>query len=158
MTPLLIGLVLTAAVLHAVWNAMIKSGGTPELTIASYLVVGSLVCIVLAIFLPFPNLAAWPILIGSMAVHNLYYFALARAYRAGDLSQVYPYSDRQGGSVAPLITSAWWICYDSMTDAAELLPFRLSSSGHLGRGKLSPALPRNTPKTIRTGSSRFMLK
>ena len=90
MTPLLIGLVLTAAVLHAVWNAMIKSGGTPEITIASYHVVGSLVCIVLAVFLPFPNLAAWPILIGSMAVHNLYYFALARAYRAGDLSQVYP--------------------------------------------------------------------
>ena len=69
---------------------MIKSGGTPEITIASYHVVGSLVCIVLAVFLPFPNLAAWPILIGSMAVHNLYYFALARAYRAGDLSQVYP--------------------------------------------------------------------
>ncbi len=90
MTPLLIGLVLTAAVLHAVWNAMIKSGGTPEITIASYHVVGTLICIVLAAFLPFPDRAAWPILIGSMAVHNLYYFVLARAYRSGDLSQVYP--------------------------------------------------------------------
>ena len=90
MTPLLVALVLTAAVLHAVWNAMTKSGGTPEISIASYHVVGSSVCIVIAIFLPFPNLEAWPILIGSMAVHNLYYFALARAYRVGDLSQVYP--------------------------------------------------------------------
>ena len=40
MTPLLVGLVLTAAVLHAVWNAMAKSGGTPELSIASYQLVG----------------------------------------------------------------------------------------------------------------------
>ena len=90
MTPLLVGLVLTAAVLHAVWNAMAKSGGTPELSIASYQLVGSLVCILLAVWLPFPDRAAWPMIIGSVAIHNFYYFALARAYRAGDLSQVYP--------------------------------------------------------------------
>ena len=90
MTPLLVGLVLTAAVLHAVWNAMVKSGGTPELSIASYQLVGSLVCILLAVWLPFPDRAAWPMIIVSVAIHNFYYFALARAYRAGDLSQVYP--------------------------------------------------------------------
>ena len=90
MTPLLVALVLTAAVLHAVWNAMVKSGGTPEFSIASYQLVGSLICIVLAIWLPFPDRAAWPMIIGSVTIHNIYYFALARAYRAGDLSQVYP--------------------------------------------------------------------
>ena len=90
MTPLLVGLVLTAAALHAVWNAMAKSGGMPEMSIASYQLVGSLVCIVLAVWLPFPDRAAWPMIIGSVAIHNFYYFALARAYRAGDLSQVYP--------------------------------------------------------------------
>ena len=77
MTPLLVGLVLTAAVLHAVWNAMVKSGGTPEMSIASYQLVGSLVCIVLAVWLPFPDGAAWPMIIGSVAIHNFYYFALA---------------------------------------------------------------------------------
>ena len=90
MTPFLVGLVLTAAILHAVWNAMAKSGGTPEISIASYQLVGSFVCIVLAVWLPFPDRAAWPMIIGSVAIHNFYYFALARAYRAGDLSQVYP--------------------------------------------------------------------
>jgi drug/metabolite transporter (DMT)-like permease len=90
MTPLLIGLVLTAAVLHAAWNAMAKSGGTPELSIASYQLVGSLVCIVLAVWLPFPDREVWPMIIGSVVIHNIYYFALARAYRSGDLSQVYP--------------------------------------------------------------------
>ena len=69
---------------------MVKSGGTPEFSIASYQLVGSLICIVLAIWLPFPDRAAWPMIIGSVTIHNIYYFALARAYRAGDLSQVYP--------------------------------------------------------------------
>ena len=70
MTPLLVGLVLTAAVLHAVWNAMAKSGGTPEMSIASYQLVGSLVCILLAVWLPFPDGAAWPMIIhvGSMRI------------------------------------------------------------------------------------------
>ena len=54
MTPLLVALVLTAVVLHAVWNAMTKSGGMPERSIASYHVVGSSACIVLAIFLREP--------------------------------------------------------------------------------------------------------
>ncbi|MCH8106686.1 MAG: hypothetical protein IIC58_14475, partial [Proteobacteria bacterium] len=43
MTPLLIGLVLFAALLHASWNAMAKSGGTPEYSIASYQLIGALI-------------------------------------------------------------------------------------------------------------------
>ena len=90
-TPLLILLVLSAAVLHAVWNAMAKSDGTPEITIASYQLTGTIVCIGPALFwFPFPNHETWPMIFGSAVIHNFYYFALARAYRAGDLSQVYP--------------------------------------------------------------------
>ncbi len=90
MTPFLLVLVLSAALLHAVWNSMVKSSNSPELVIASYQLIGSLICVVLAIFVPFPNPSAWPIIVGSVVIHNCYYFTLARAYRAGDLSQVYP--------------------------------------------------------------------
>ena len=70
---------------------MAKSDGTPEITIASYQLVGTIACIGPALFwLPFPNQETWPMIFGSVVIHNFYYFSLARAYRAGDLSQVYP--------------------------------------------------------------------
>ena len=90
MSPLLIGLVLTAALLHASWNAMAKSDGAPEFSIASYQVVGSVVCLALTPLVPAPAVASWPMIFASVVIHNFYYFTLAQSYRAGDLSQVYP--------------------------------------------------------------------
>ena len=70
---------------------MAKSDGTPEITIASYQLVGTVACIGPALlWFPFPNHETWPMIFGSTVIHNFYYFALAHAYRAGDLSQVYP--------------------------------------------------------------------
>jgi len=90
MTSLLVGLVLTAALLHAVWNGMAKSGGHPEYSIAAYQLTGSVICIGLSTLIPIPARESWPIIFLSVIIHNLYFFSLARAYRAGDLSQVYP--------------------------------------------------------------------
>jgi len=83
-------LVLSAALLHASWNALVKSGGVPEFTIAAYQALGGLVCLILIFFVPKPDIASWPYLFASVVIHNFYYFTLARAYRLGDLSQVYP--------------------------------------------------------------------
>lgn len=89
-TTLLIVLVLGAALLHAVWNAMAKSGGKPEFAIASYQLVGAAVCACVIPWVPVPDPASWPFIFASVVIHNIYYFSLSRAYRAGDLSQVYP--------------------------------------------------------------------
>ncbi|TDJ22633.1 MAG: EamA family transporter, partial [Gammaproteobacteria bacterium] len=90
MTPLLIGLVLLAALLHASWNAMAKSGGTPEYSIASYQLIGAMVCLPFLFLVPIPLVESWPMILLSVIWHNFYYFTLARSYRAGDLSQMYP--------------------------------------------------------------------
>jgi drug/metabolite transporter (DMT)-like permease len=90
MTPVLVLLVLAAAVLHALWNAMAKSGGRPGFSIASYQLVGSVVCLAATPFVPSPSVESWPMILASVIIHNFYYFTLAQAYRAGDLSQVYP--------------------------------------------------------------------
>jgi len=90
MTPLLVILVLGAALLHAIWNAMAKSGGRPEFAIGAYQLVGSVVCLTLVPFVAPPAPESWPLLAASVILHNFYYFTLAQAYRAGDLSQVYP--------------------------------------------------------------------
>lgn len=90
MTPLLTGLVLAAALLHAVWNALVKSKGTPEYSIAAFRLAGCLGCLCLAPWWPLPNRESWPMISASVIIHSVYYFTLARAYRSGDLSQVYP--------------------------------------------------------------------
>lgn len=90
MTAGLVAIVLVAALLHAVWNAMAKGGGVPELSIGSYQLVGSLVCLCIAPFVPLPPPESWPYIAASVVIHTGYYFTLSAAYRAGDLSQVYP--------------------------------------------------------------------
>ena len=76
--------------LHASWNALAKSGGAPEFSIAAYQLVGAVFCIPMLFLVPLPAAQSWPMLVTSVLVHNVYYFTLARAYRSGDLSQVYP--------------------------------------------------------------------
>lgn len=90
MTPFIIGLVLLAALLHAGWNAMAKSGGTPQYSIASYRLVNAVWCLPLLFFFPVPLAASWPMLLASTIIHTAYYYTLSKSYRSGDLSQVYP--------------------------------------------------------------------
>ena len=89
MSTYLIGLVLLAAVMHASWNALVKSGGTPEFSIAAYRGAGML-CLLALPFVPLPSAESFWFIAASVAVHNIYYFTLAQAYRSGDLSLVYP--------------------------------------------------------------------
>ena len=90
MSPTIVVLVLLAALLHASWNAMAKSGGTPQYSIASYRLVSAIVCLPLLFLFPLPLAASWPMLLASVVIHTVYYFTLSQSYRSGDLSQVYP--------------------------------------------------------------------
>jgi drug/metabolite transporter (DMT)-like permease len=90
LSAFIIVLVLMAALLHASWNALVKSGGAPEFTIASFQLFGGIISLCLVWFVPIPDSASWPFIFASVVVHNLYYMTMAQAYRAGDLSQVYP--------------------------------------------------------------------
>ena len=90
MSPAIVGLVLLAALLHASWNAMAKSGGTPQYSIASYRLFCAVCCLPLLPLVPLPLAASWPMLLASVAIHTAYYVTLSMSYRSGDLSQVYP--------------------------------------------------------------------
>jgi drug/metabolite transporter (DMT)-like permease len=50
----------------------------------------------LILVVPFPDENAWAYLIASIAIHLAYIAFLARAYRAGDLGQVYPLARGSG--------------------------------------------------------------
>ncbi len=90
MSLFLVCLVLAAAVLHAAWNALAKSAGSPAYAIAAYRLVASVISCGIVFFVPFPAAESWPYLLASVIVHNAYYVTLAMSYRNGDLSLVYP--------------------------------------------------------------------
>jgi drug/metabolite transporter (DMT)-like permease len=84
--------VLGAGLLHAGWNALLKSapGGDPLLDTAT-VVAGSGAWGLVAIpFVGAPDAAAWTFMIVSVGIHWAYYITLAHAYRTGDLSFAYP--------------------------------------------------------------------
>ncbi|WP_456298839.1 EamA family transporter, partial [Geminicoccus harenae] len=107
--------VILAAGLHASWNALVKTGGDPELRLALVGLVISAMMLPLCLLVPPPPAAAWPWLLGSLASHLLYYELLARAYRLGDLSQVYPVTRGLAPPVAALL--AWLILGEGLEPA-----------------------------------------
>lgn len=93
--------VLAGALLHAAWNAMVKSSPDPALENAARNLIGSLIALPCLLFTGLPPAAAWPFLAASLAVHVGYHFVLAGAYRHADLGLAYPLM--RGG--APLLVA-----------------------------------------------------
>jgi drug/metabolite transporter (DMT)-like permease len=84
--------VLGAGLLHASWNALLKSapGGDALLDTATVVAGSALWGLAVVPFVPAPAVAAWPYMATSAVIHFGYYLTLAQAYRTGDLSFAYP--------------------------------------------------------------------
>ena len=87
--PAVLAAVLLAALLHASWNAALKT--QPDTFLAALAVTGGagLVGAVMLPFLPAPGAASWPFIAASGAIHVVYYLLLAWAYRHADISHAY---------------------------------------------------------------------
>jgi drug/metabolite transporter (DMT)-like permease len=90
MSPLIVALVLGAALLHASWNAIIRNGADRLWALTVMCAVALTACIPLAFFVPLPDRASWPAIGFSSALQIAYTFFLAQAYSQGGLAQVYP--------------------------------------------------------------------
>jgi drug/metabolite transporter (DMT)-like permease len=91
LAPLIVGLLLAAALMHASWNALLKSErGDRLVTFGVIMMTGTAMGLCLALFLPLPEAGAWKFLALSVAIHLVYYFFLLKAYSYGDLSHTYP--------------------------------------------------------------------
>ncbi|TBU96452.1 EamA family transporter [Phytopseudomonas dryadis] len=84
--------VIASAALHAGWNALLKIGLDRFLTASLIQIGAGGVALVALPLVAVPAVAAWPWLILSALLHIGYNVFLARAYRYGDLGQVYPIS------------------------------------------------------------------
>ncbi len=117
-----LALVLAAAVVHAGWNALAKRAESPLAFLASSVALATLALGPVAGWLlvrdGFPRAAA-PFVVTTVVVHALYFYALARAYGAGDYSVVYPVARGLGVALVPVL-------------AVPLLGERLSPLGSAG--------------------------
>jgi drug/metabolite transporter (DMT)-like permease len=90
MSAAAIGLTLFAAVLHATWNAVLRSGVDRLWFVTTMSFATTVAAIPLALLLPLPLPKSWMYLGISAVLQVGYSILLAYAYRYGELGQVYP--------------------------------------------------------------------
>jgi drug/metabolite transporter (DMT)-like permease len=95
--------VLFGALLHAVWNAIVKRGGDPLVDMALLTLGASVLAAPLLWLAPVPAPASWPFLAASNIIHVGYYVTLVGTYRHVELSVGYPL---MRGSAPLLVTLA----------------------------------------------------
>jgi drug/metabolite transporter (DMT)-like permease len=103
--PLVVGLLLMAALMHASWNAILKSDQSDRLaTFGVIMTTGTLMGLCAVPFLPMIEPAAWKYLASSVLIHVLYYTFLLKAYSYGDLSHTYPIARGLGPLLVALVS------------------------------------------------------
>jgi drug/metabolite transporter (DMT)-like permease len=83
-------LALFAAVLHASWNAFLRSGADRFWMMTVMNLAITVAAIPVVVIFPVPVADAWPYIIGSSLFQVAYGLLLVAAYRHGELGQVYP--------------------------------------------------------------------
>ena len=97
-------LVIFAAILHAIWNGMVKNFDDKVVSVSAIVFGHVPIAIAVMLFLPLPTLESVPYIILSAIIHQGYQYSLISAYRIGDLTKVYPIARGTGPIVATLIS------------------------------------------------------
>jgi drug/metabolite transporter (DMT)-like permease len=111
--PILI-LPLVAAFLHAAWNAMVKTSGDRLVMLAAITLVTAVAGGLALPFVDSPSAGSWPLIVLSALLKYSYLAFVFYAYRAGDLSLVYPLAR----GFAPLVVTV-----GAALLAGEILPW-----------------------------------
>ncbi len=107
------GLVLLAALFHATWNALVKTGGDRLSVLAMVNGCSAVIAVGMLPFVDVPAPESWGYIVASITLHTGYYFFLVEAYRVGDLSHVYPLAR----GLSPLLVAGAAVVF-----AGELMP------------------------------------
>jgi drug/metabolite transporter (DMT)-like permease len=128
-SPLVAGLVLTSAAMHASWNALLKGGSDRLRSITVMAVTTSLVAGIAAFSLPTPRVASWGCVALSGALHVVYNLLLVVSYRYGELGVSYPIAR---GSSPLLVAVGAVVVAGERLDLLSLTGIGLISLGILG--------------------------
>lgn len=143
MPTIVIATTLLAAVLHASWNALAKGAADKHLSMAGVIIGHLPYAIVALFFVPMPDLACWPYLLGSLVLHFGYQVFLLNSYKIGDLTQVYPVAR----GIAPLIVAAVSVTFLSVVLGwMEIVAIVLIGTGLLSLGLVRGQSGARNPK------------
>ena len=136
-------LVLFAALLHASWNALLRSGADRLWSMTVMCMAIAVTCLAAAPFMAPPAIESWGCMVLSGLLHVGYNLFLVRSYRVGDLGQIYPIAR---GSSPVLITLGAAVFAGERITPEELLGITLVSCGIIslafkGRSLSVPSLP-----------------
>ena len=98
--------VLLGALMHASWNALVRS--VPDRLLGALrlaLAAGAMAGLALP-WLPQPAARSWAFIAASAVLQAVYYLLLAAAYRAGDISEAYPVMRGSAPALVALASSA----------------------------------------------------
>lgn len=126
MSVIAIGLALVAAVLHASWNAFLRTGNDRLWSITVMSLAGSVIALPFLFYFPLPDLAAWPYIVLSASLQVGYSLFLVAAYRHGELGQVYPIVR---GSVPLLVTLGGFLFFGELLGPYQTLGVALVAAG-----------------------------
>jgi len=90
LTPFSIALVLSAAFLHASWNALLRGGADRTQSMLVMNLTVGVIGIAMMAFAGLPSPTSAPYVFASGLIHQVYNALLVRMYRSGDLGETYP--------------------------------------------------------------------
>jgi drug/metabolite transporter (DMT)-like permease len=107
MDPFVFTAILAAAVFHAGWNTLLKLRVEPAVATVLVAFASGVLVAPFAFVTGVPAVECWPYLIASVLIHIVYFIALAKAYRFGDLTQVYPLARGSAPLMTAVLTTVW---------------------------------------------------
>lgn len=126
MDPVTFTVVLCAAVLHAVWNSMVKGGADKVLAMAGVVLGHVPIALAILPFVALPAVESLPWILAGMLLHTGYEIFLVQSYKFGDLSVVYPVAR----GTAPLwVTLISLLAFGVVLTTGELLAIGLIGLG-----------------------------
>ncbi len=126
MSTVAVGLALVAAILHASWNAFLRTGADRLWSITVMSLAGSIITLPLLFMVPVPGPAAWPYILLSASLQVGYSLFLVAAYRHGELGQVYPIVR---GTVPLLVTLGGLVFFGEVLGLWQTLGVVLIATG-----------------------------
>src|SRR5450830_19817 len=129
MSASVVAIVLFAALLHASWNAIVKSGKDTFLITVLVSACAALLSLAVLPFIGGPAPASWPYLAASAVAQLVYYSLLAAAYRAGDMSHAYPL---MRGSAPLLVALASWPLLGERLSVTQMAAIGCICAGIIG--------------------------
>src|SRR5664280_672358 len=107
MSILAIVLLLTSAILHALWNLLLKQSPEKYVAMGWQVIISGVLSLILLFFTGLPPRSMWLFAIISMTLEAIYFVLLSLAYSDHDFSLVYPVAR----GTAPALVVLWSLLF-----------------------------------------------